>query len=68
MADRHLGLPPVLGPCFQGNKRQKIETSDFQDDAVPWFSVAFLGSSMNRKFQITLTWTSSHKVHVEKVA
>ena len=43
------------------------ETIDFLDDAVSWFSVAFLGSIMNHRFQITLTWTSSHKVQVERL-
>lgn len=31
--DRHLGF--LLGPRFQGGKRQKPGTSDFQDDAMP---------------------------------
>ena len=49
-------------PMLSGEQKAKIETIDFLNDAVSWFSVAFLGSITNHRFQITLTWTSSHKV------
>lgn len=64
MEDRQIEPPPAIGPCFSGSKRQKIEIND-QDDAMPWYSAGFLARIMDRKFQNTITRTSSHKVDVE---